>query len=63
MSERDTAPADGLGLADAIGLLRDALLRARSAGAEVVEVIADLGGRAILAIGTGLVASCAAGWC
>jgi len=34
MSERDTAPADGLGLADAIGLLRDALLRARSAGAD-----------------------------
>src|SRR6478672_8908321 len=34
MSERDVARADGLGLADAIGLLRDELLRARVAGAD-----------------------------
>ncbi len=34
MSERDDAPAGGLGLADAIGLLRDELLRARAAGAD-----------------------------
>jgi Trypsin-co-occurring domain 2 len=34
MSERDAAAADGLGLADAIGLLRDELLRARAAGAD-----------------------------
>ena len=34
MSERDAAPADGLGLADAIGLLRDELLSARAAGAD-----------------------------
>lgn len=34
MSERDAAAADRLGLADAIGLLRDELLRARAAGAE-----------------------------
>ena len=33
MSERDVAPADGLGLAEAIGVLRDELLRARAAGA------------------------------
>jgi hypothetical protein len=33
MSERDAAPADGLGLSDAIGLLRDELLRAQAAGA------------------------------
>jgi hypothetical protein len=33
MSERDAAPADGLGLSDAIRLLRDELLRARAAGA------------------------------
>jgi len=33
MSERNVASADGLGLADAIGLLRDELLRARAAGA------------------------------
>lgn len=33
MSERDVGPADGLGLAEAIGLLRDELLRARAAGA------------------------------
>jgi hypothetical protein len=32
MAERDTASVDGLGLADAIGLLRDALLEARAAG-------------------------------
>jgi hypothetical protein len=34
MSERDVAPADGLGLADAIGSLRDALLQARAAGGD-----------------------------
>jgi hypothetical protein len=34
MSERRAAEAEGLGLADAIGLLRDELLRARAAGAE-----------------------------
>jgi len=33
MSEPNAAPADGLGLADAIELLRDELLRARAAGA------------------------------
>jgi hypothetical protein len=33
MAERDAGPADGLGLADAIGLLRDGLLEARAAGA------------------------------
>jgi|SRR6266508_1202841 len=33
MSERDVAPPDGLRLAEAIGLLRDELLRARAAGA------------------------------
>ena len=33
MSERDVAPAFGLGLSEAIGLLRDELLRARAAGA------------------------------
>jgi hypothetical protein len=33
MSERDAAPASGLGLAEAIGLLRDELLRARASGA------------------------------
>lgn len=33
MSERDIASADGLGLAEAIGLLRDELLRAQVAGA------------------------------
>jgi hypothetical protein len=32
MTEQDTASAAGLGLADAIGLLRDELLRARAAG-------------------------------
>ena len=33
MAERDAGSVDGLGLADAIGLLRDELLRARAAGA------------------------------
>lgn len=33
MAERDVASMDGLGLADAIGLLRDELLKARAAGA------------------------------
>jgi NTP-dependent ternary system trypsin peptidase co-occuring protein len=33
MAERDVGPADGLGLADAIGLLRDELLEAQAAGA------------------------------
>jgi hypothetical protein len=32
-AERDIGPVDGLGLADAIGLLRDGLLQARAAGA------------------------------
>jgi hypothetical protein len=32
MSERDAGSVEGLGLADAIGLLRDELLRARAAG-------------------------------
>jgi hypothetical protein len=34
MSRRDAALADGLALADVIGLLRDELLRARAAGAD-----------------------------
>ena len=34
MSERDVASADGVGLAEAIGLLRDELLKARAAGAD-----------------------------
>ena len=34
MTGRDIGPVDGLGLADAIGLLRDELLRARAAGAD-----------------------------
>ena len=34
MSERDAASASGLGLSEAIELLRDELLRARAAGAE-----------------------------
>ena len=34
MSERDIGSVEGLGLADAIGLLRDELLAARSAGAK-----------------------------
>jgi NTP-dependent ternary system trypsin peptidase co-occuring protein len=33
MTGRDAGPADGLGLADAIGLLGDALLQAQAAGA------------------------------
>jgi hypothetical protein len=33
MAERDAGSADGLGLADAIGLLRDELLKAQAAGA------------------------------
>ena len=33
MAERDIASASGLGLSEAIGLLRDELLRARAAGA------------------------------
>ena len=33
MSERDAAPTSGLGLSQAIGLLRDELLSARAAGA------------------------------
>ncbi|WP_329484276.1 hypothetical protein OG555_19200 [Kribbella sp. NBC_01484] len=32
MGERDEASVDGLGLADAIGMLRDELLRARAEG-------------------------------
>ena len=34
MPEQDVVAADGLGLADAIGLLRDELLRAQAAGAD-----------------------------
>lgn len=34
MPERNAEASDGLGLADAIGLLRDELLRARAAGAD-----------------------------
>ena len=34
MTERDIGSADGLGLADAIGLLRDELLQAQAAGAD-----------------------------
>lgn len=34
MSERDAAPVVGMGLAEAIGVLRDELLRAQAAGAE-----------------------------
>jgi hypothetical protein len=33
MTGRDVEPTDGLGLAEAIGLLRDALLQAQAAGA------------------------------
>ena len=36
MAKRDIGSADGLGLADAIGLLRDELLEARAAGASSV---------------------------
>jgi hypothetical protein len=34
MTRRDAGPADGLGLADAIGLLRDELLEAQAAAAD-----------------------------
>jgi hypothetical protein len=34
MSERDAAPTPGISLEEAIGLLRDDLLRARAAGAQ-----------------------------
>jgi hypothetical protein len=34
MPERDTGPADGLGLAEAIEVLRDELLKARATGGE-----------------------------
>ena len=33
MVDKDAAPGDGIGLADAIGMLRDELLKARAAGA------------------------------
>src|SRR4051812_9113473 len=33
MAEQESGSADGLGLADAIGMLRDELLKARAAGA------------------------------
>ena len=33
MAEKDLGPVDGVGLADAIGMLRDELLKARAAGA------------------------------
>jgi len=33
VADRDADPADGIGLADAIGMLRDELLTARAAGA------------------------------
>jgi hypothetical protein len=33
MADKDAGPADGIGLADAIRMLRDELLRARAAGA------------------------------
>ena len=33
MGDKDAGPADGIGLADAIGMLRDELLKARAAGA------------------------------
>ena len=33
MVDKDAAPGDGIGLADAIGMLRDELLTARAAGA------------------------------
>ena len=33
MADKDAGPADGVGLADAIGMLRDELLKARAAGA------------------------------
>ena len=34
MPERDTPPTDGISLSEAIGLLRDELLRTRAAGAD-----------------------------
>ena len=33
MADKDAGPAEGIGLADAIGMLRDELLKARAAGA------------------------------
>jgi hypothetical protein len=33
LGDKDAGPADGIGLADAIGMLRDELLKARAAGA------------------------------
>jgi hypothetical protein len=33
LDDKDADPADGIGLADAIGMLRDELLKARAAGA------------------------------
>ena len=33
MADNDAGPAEGIGLADAIGMLRDELLKARAAGA------------------------------
>ena len=33
MADKDAGPAEGIGLADAIGMLRDELLTARAAGA------------------------------
>ena len=33
MPDKDAGPAEGIGLADAIGMLRDELLKARAAGA------------------------------
>jgi hypothetical protein len=34
MADKDAGPADGVGLADAIGMLRDELLKARATGAD-----------------------------
>src|SRR6516164_8561851 len=33
LADKDAGPAEGIGLADAIGMLRDELLKARAAGA------------------------------
>ena len=33
LADKDSGPADGIGLADAIGMLRDELLQARAGGA------------------------------
>jgi hypothetical protein len=33
LADKDVGPAEGIGLADAIGMLRDELLKARAAGA------------------------------